>query len=173
MLALATVLSFIKLFELPNGGAVTAASMLPIILVSYLLDFKWGVLVGFTYSLLQMLFGFFPPPVQNIPSFFAVIMLDYVLAFTVLGTAGKITEKIRSSRLKYTVGAAIVIFARFIFHLISGIIIWSVYAPEGQSPFVYSLLYNGSFIGVELVITVMLFFALSGTIDKIKKNFCS
>ena len=171
MLALATVLSLVKIFELPNSGSITAASMLPVIIVSYLYDFKWSLFVAFTYSLLQMLCGFFPPPTRDVFSFFAVIMLDYVLAFTVLGAAGQLSKKIKNVKIKYTAGAAAVIFARFICHLISGIIIWKVYAPEGQSPFVYSLLYNGSFMGIEFIITVILIFFLSERIEKLKNSF--
>ena len=87
MIALGTVLANIKIFELPNGGSITLLSMLPFILVSYRHGTKWGLFTGFVNSLLQMLLGFYAPPAPGLLPLVGMILLDYVLAFTLLGLA--------------------------------------------------------------------------------------
>ena len=162
MIALASALSFFKIIELANGGSITLGSMVPIILVSYILSPKWAIFTSFVYSLLQMLLqGIAAPPTQNFLYYLLVIMLDYVIAFTVLGLAGILTGKIKNVSLKVIVGTVMVIILRFLCHLLSGIMIWGVYAPEGQSVFCYSLIYNGSYILGELIITVVIMTLIS------------
>src|SRR5699024_4237527 len=85
MIAAGTVLSNIKIYELPNGGAVTFLSMLPFVLVSFRHGVKWGLFTGFVNSLLQMLLGFYAPPVPSFLYFLGEVLLDYVLAFMALG----------------------------------------------------------------------------------------
>ena len=87
MIALGTVLANIKIFEMPNGGSITLLSMLPFILVSYRHGTKWGLFTGFVNSLLQMLLGFYAPPAPGLLPLVGMILLDYVLAFTLLGLA--------------------------------------------------------------------------------------
>lgn len=85
MIAVGTVLAQIKIFEMPFGGSVTLVSMLPFILVSFRHGVKWGLATGFVNSLLQMLLGFYAPPAGTVAAFVGVVLLDYVLAFTLLG----------------------------------------------------------------------------------------
>jgi len=171
MVALACALSFFKVIELANGGSVTLGSMVPIILISYLVDFKWAVFTSFVYSLLQMLLqGIAVPPTQNFFYYMLVIMLDYIIAFTVLGLAGGITKKLKNINVKVISGTVVVVMLRFICHLLSGILIWGVYAPEGQSVFYYSLIYNGSYMLCELVITVIIMTLIANT-SFFKKEF--
>ena len=92
MIALGTVLANIKIFEMPNGGSITLLSMLPFILVSYRHGTKWGLFTGFVNSLLQMLLGFYAPPAPGLLPLVGMILLDYVLAFTLLGLAGAIAK---------------------------------------------------------------------------------
>ena len=87
LIAMAFALSFIKIIYMPYGGSVTAASMVPIIVAGYRHGLKWGLLTGFTYSILQLLMGL--ANVSYATSWVAavaIILLDYVGAFTVLGT---------------------------------------------------------------------------------------
>jgi thiamine transporter len=149
LVALAAVLTFVKVFNLPNGGSITLASMAPIIFASFKFGTPWGVLVALVYSLIQLVTGFYPPPVQSIGSYFLVILLDYILAFGVLGTAN-IFRKLGTAAATF-----IVVFLRFICHFLSGITIWSSYAEgSGHSVAVYSLLYNGSYMAGELIVTM-------------------
>lgn len=170
MLSLATALSFVGL-RMPFGGSMTLGSMIPIIAVSYILNLKQSLLVSVTYSLLQMVLNFAPPPVQDFSSFFAVIILDYFLAFGILGFSGLISSNIKNTSLKYMTGAAITVFLRFLCHLLSGVLIWKCYAPEGQSPFVYSLLYNGGYMGGELILTTIVMGFMGDMINSINKKF--
>jgi len=171
MVALATALSFFAVFKLPNGGSITVASMVPIILFSYFWDIKWGILTAIAYAGIQMIFGFYPPPTQDMLSFVLVILLDYIVAFGVLGLAGTISKIFKNKTSAFVGGTIIVVFMRFLCHFISGIIIWNVYAPEGQPAWLYSLLYNGSYMLGELVVSVIVMLMLSKYIDlsKFKK----
>ena len=154
MLALAYVLSMFKVFSLYNGGSITIASMAPIIIISFMYGTKTGVFTAFVYSLLQMVQGFYPPPVQTIWNFILVILLDYVVAFTVLGIADLIRKPFGEKKILGSVVASItVVFARFFCSFISGIVIWGTYAPEGISAVLYSLLYNGSIMIGEMITT--------------------
>ena len=81
---------------MPNGGSITLLSMLPFILVSYRHGTKWGLFTGFVNSLLQMLLGFYAPPAPGLLPLVGMILLDYVLAFTLLGLAGAIANRSRT-----------------------------------------------------------------------------
>ncbi len=168
MLALAIVLSQIKVFDAPYGGSVTAASMLPVLIVALLYDVKWGLWGSLVFAALQMLFGGIPaPPVASVFSYILVVLLDYVLAFGVLGLAGVFYRHIFKEKAWGIGGAAaLCIFLRFICHFLSGILIWDVYAWEGYGAAMYSFLYNGSYMLFELIITTLAAVALSATIQK-------
>jgi len=158
LIALATVLMWIsKLIPAPwlQGGSVTLASMVPIILAGILLGTKAGVCASLAYAFLQMLFGFYPPPTQTIGSFFLVIMLDYIIAFGVLGLAGVIYDILGKNSFSAALGAFCVTLIRYICHILSGILIWGVYAEEGTSVLIYSLIYNGSYMIPEIIISTV------------------
>lgn len=159
MIALATALSYVKVFSMPNGGSVTLASMTPIILFALLYDVKWAFLVSTAYALLQMVVGFYPPPVQDFSSFFLVVTLDYLLAFGLLALAGPVSRACERALKNGVVGAVVgtvaVVALRFLCHFGSGLLIWSVYAPEGQPAWLYSLGYNGPYMLGEFIITVV------------------
>ncbi len=155
MISIATVLSQITLFRLPSGGAVTAGSMVPIMMISFLFGTKWGIFSALVYALIQGVTGFYAPPVQNFISFLIVILFDYVIAFGVLGFAGGIWKIFGRKKWSVSFSSALAVFLRFLCHLVSGIFIWSAYAPDGQSPFVYSLIYNGSYMIPEILISAL------------------
>ena len=171
MVALSTVLMFVsKLIPAPwlQGGSVTLASMVPIIAASIILGSKWGVLSALVYSLLQMMTGFYPPPTQNFISFVLVVLLDYVLAFGVLGLAGFIYKILGKKALAMPISAFVVTSLRYVCHILSGILIWGVYAEEGQSVLAYSLIYNGTYMIPEIIITTVVLTLLIKFIKKIK-----
>ena len=132
MIALGTVLANIKIFEMPNGGSITLLSMLP-----FYPDFpsatawKWGLFTGFVNSLLQMLLGFYAPPAPGILPLVGMILLDYVLAFTLLGLACVIAKPFQNRLVGVAVGTAVVCFIRFMCSFLSGVLIWG--QPERQS----------------------------------------
>lgn len=155
MVALATVLSLIKFFDAPYGGSVTLGSMVPLVILSVKIrDFRWGMLACFAYSLIQMLLGFAPPPTATFLYFAAVVLLDYVIAFTVISVANPISKLFKNKTVGVGVGSAVAVFLRFLCHFASGILIWGVYA-EDMPVWLYSLTYNGGYMLFEFIITVV------------------
>lgn len=160
MVALATVLSYIRVFKLPWGGSITALSMLPIVIYAIRWGLRPGIFVAFVYSLLQFgqgildgLFGWGLTPVMLI----ACILLDYIGAFTVLGIAGLFKKK---NIVNSLIGITVAVAARFVFHFLSGVVIWHSFGElwEGfstENEWLYSFLYNGAYMLPELILTVV------------------
>ena len=160
MLALATALSFIQIYKLPWGGSITLLSMLPIVLFSIRRGVAMGLAVSFLFSLIQLfqgimdgLFGWGLTPGMLV----ACIFIDYIFAFTVLGLAGVFRKKGTAGWIS---GIAIAIALRFVMHFLSGVVIWKSFGElwEGfstDSSVLYSILYNGSYMLPELIITVI------------------
>ena len=158
MIALATVLMWVsKVLPAPwlQGGSVTLASMVPIILVGLLFGTKWGIFASLGYALIQIMFGFYPPPTKNFTSFLLVILLDYIFAFGVLGLSGLFYRRASKAYFFAGISAFIVTLLRYVCHILSGILIWGVYAEEGQTVFAYSLIYNGTYMIPEIIITTI------------------
>jgi len=160
LVAVGFVLSYITLPKLQSGGSVTALSMLPILLIGLRHGLKWGLGGGFVYACLQMLQQFYPPPSGTLEAYIAVVFLDYLIAFSVLGLSGLFAKK----RYGLLFAAPLCLTLRFLSHFLSGIVIWSVYAGD-QSAWIYSLVYNGSYMGIELVATTAAAFVLSKRLD--------
>ncbi|MBP3782165.1 MAG: energy-coupled thiamine transporter ThiT [Butyrivibrio sp.] len=144
-LALAFVLSNIKLFKLPMGGSVTVFSMFFITFIGYLYGPRVSLSAAFAYGLLQMVVD---PYIISVPQ----MVCDYFLAFTALGLSGFFYGKKNGLIKGYLAG----IFGRFFFSTLSGIIFFADYAPEGMNPIVYSAAYNGSYIAAEGALTIIL-----------------
>lgn len=138
---------------LPFGGTITI-SMLPIAYYSYRRGTKWGLGVGFVYSILQMFLGFYIPPANTWWAVVLCVLLDYVIAFTVVGLAGLIAKPfVRHRLLGYGIGAVVVCVIRFLCSFLSGVILWGSYAPESMNVWVYSLIYNASYMLPNAVLT--------------------
>ena len=137
-IALAFVTSNIKLLHLPFGGSITLFSMFFICFIGYLYGLRSGLTAGIAYGLLQMLID---PYVVSVPQ----LLTDYILAFGALGLAGIFANSKYGIIKGYLMG----IFGRFVFAVLSGVIFFGMYAPDGMNPFVYSIAYNGLYIGVE------------------------
>ena len=153
LVAIGFVLSFVSHLiglRMPQGGSFTILSMLPILIIGLRHGLKWGCAGGFVYACLQMLQDFWPPPTGTVFGYICVIMLDYIIAFTVLGLSGLF----RGRRYGLLYAAPLCCFLRFVSHFISGIVIWNIY--KGELPvWLYSLSYNGSFMGFELLTTMV------------------
>ena len=151
MVALAQILSYIKLMELPNGGSLTPA-MFPILLFALRWGLKDGLLAGFVFGLLQLIFdGAYAWGWQS-------MLLDYLLAFTPLGLAGLFKGKAWGIFPGTVLGCA----ARFVIHYISGVTIYRIAAPTEvlgtvyDNPELYSLAYNGSYMLPNTVLALVI-----------------
>ena len=144
LIALAMVLGQIKIFSMPQGGSVTLLSILPVAVCGYLLGTKRGVMAGFCVGLLNLIFGpYVIHPVQ--------LLMDYPIAFGAVGLAGLT----RNSSNGLTKGYLIGIAGRYICAVLSGIIFFGEYAPEGFNAVTWSLWYNLTYLAAEGIITVI------------------
>ena len=167
MLALSIVLSFVKVWKMPMGGAVTLLSMLPIMLISVKYGLKGGLPCGLLYALFNLLMGVASGDVFVYCTTGAMVVIcvlfDYLVPFTVLGCAAmfrKPAEKLRpgnrqAADVLLLAGFVLVIVARFACHYITGFSIWGQWAPEGQSKYIYSLIYNGQYMLPECIFTTI------------------
>jgi len=161
MIALATVLSFIKVFHLPWGGSVTLLSMLPMIIFSIKRGVKSGLLASLLFALIQLgqgiamdgLLGWGLTPAMLA----ACIFLDYIGAYTVLGLGGIFGKKGFVGQMG---GTALAIVLRYFMHVVSGAVIfhssgmiWEGFATDNS--WLYSSLYNGAYMLPELIFTLI------------------
>ena len=145
LIALSTVLGQIKVFEMPQGGAVTLFSILPIAVCAYLLGTRRGVMAGFCVGLINLIFGpYVIHPVQ--------LLMDYPIAFGAVGLAG-ITRNYRNG---LTSGYIIGLIGRYICAVLSGVIFFGSYAPEGFNAWTWSLWYNLTYLAAEGLLTVLI-----------------
>ena len=146
-IALSFILSYIRLYKLPQGGSITLASMLPLLMFSYAYGIGPGMVTGMAYGFLQFIQdAYFVHPIE--------LILDYPLAFAMLGLCG-LAPKI-SKRYGMIPGIALGVFGRFLCAFISGIVFFGMYAPEGQHVMVYSAVYNGLYLIPEAAICMVL-----------------
>ena len=150
MVALAQVLSMLKLWELPQGGSVTLG-MLPIFLYCARWGFGPGMLASAAYAVLQLVLdGAYAWGWQSMVG-------DYLVAFAVLGVAGIFSK----SKLGFFWGTIAGCIARFLVHYVVGATVWAEYMPEKffgmtmTSPWLYSALYNGSYILIDMAMIIV------------------
>ena len=161
MIAIGTVLSMFP-FSAPwaFGGGVTICSMLPLVIIAHRYGTKWGLFTAFVYSVLQLILG-----VSNV-QFAAgygfvlavgVLLLDYILAFTVIGLSACFNGVIKNHLVSIVVGIVFTFALRFVCHFLSGWIIWGVITPNemGLVAPLYSLIYNGGYMLPETIITAL------------------
>ncbi len=161
-IALATVLSFLPIYKMPMGGSVTLASMLPILFIGLKFGYKWGLGSAGIYAFIQLMQALIEGNVFIYCKSFGIVLVcalfDYIVPFAVLGLSAlaKPKEGEKLSIIKAIITFAILVVIRFACHLITGVIIWGQWAPEGMGKFLYSLIYNGQFMLPELVITLVI-----------------
>jgi thiamine transporter len=177
------VVSKMLIPEMPFGGQLTLASMLPLVLISYRHGVKWGVFSGVVYSILQMALGaktvsaafqpgYFGDEIMIVNAFVMVI-LDYLVAYTLLGLGGIFRNKIKKAGVSLMCGGIVALSCRYLAHVVSGYILfagwaewfftqegfpaWGAKLVESVSPgllgLLYSIVYNGMYMLPEIVIT--------------------
>ncbi len=163
LLALATVLSLIKIWTLPLGGSVTLLSMLPVFLLAMVYGVKWGLISSFLYAIIQIgvdLAGMMGWG-MTATLWVGCIIFDYLLPYGLLGLAGIWRKKGLAGAC---VGIFLVLVLRFVSHFISGTIFFDIWCPDGWNVVWYSICYNGSYVLPELILT------LAGAIALFKTN---
>ncbi len=202
LLAVAIVLELVsKTFipEMPFGGQVTVVSMLPVVLISYRHGVKWGLVSGVAYALLEMALGAKTVAAAFQPGYFGegtlllnallMCLLDYLVAFTVLGLGGCFRNRIKNPGVSLVCGSLVALGLRYLTHILSGFILFRSYAEwfftqdgfpawgaslvDSLSPtllgWVYSIVYNGLYMIPEMFFTAIAAFFLSRVPSVVKK----
>ena len=159
MIAIGTVLSMFP-FTAPwaYGGGITICSMLPLVIIAHRYGTKWGLFTAFVYSVLQLILGV--SNVQYATNFImavGIVLLDYTIAFTVIGLSACFNGVIKNRLVSIVVGIVFTFALRFGCHFISGWIIWEALWPNevGLASPMYSLVYNGGYMLPETIITAL------------------
>lgn len=188
LLAIAIVLELVsKMFipEMPFGGQVTVVSMLPVVLISYRHGVKWGLFSAFVYALLEMALGAKTVSAAFLPGYFGdgamifnallMCLLDYIIAFTVLGMGGMFRNKLQKPGVALMCGSLVALGLRYLSHIASGYILFASYAEwfftqegfpawgatlvETLNPtalgITYSVVYNGFYMIPEIICTAV------------------
>lgn len=147
-IAMSFALSYIKLWEMPQGGSVTFVSLLPLMIFSYIYGVKKGVMAGFVYGILQAI----QDPYIIHPAQF---LLDYPIAFALIGFAGLFAgvRALKLPQIRFTLGAIVAAVLRFVSHVLSGVFAFQAYA-ESTNVWVYSTAYN-SFVFVDMALVIV------------------
>ena len=192
MLALAMVLAMvcalIPFLNLPFGGGFTVASMLPVVIISYMYGMKWGFFSAAIYSVIQIvmdlylgkgstLIALFMPNSEDymgIGAAIAILIIDYLVAYTLLGFGGAF-RKMKNKTLGLTLGVVLALSLRYLAHIVSGYIFYGAWAEwfftqdnfyaiggwildtfsgEGLA-IIYSIFYNGLYMIPEIIITAV------------------
>lgn len=166
MIALATVLSLFPLMDLPYGGSITIASMLPIMIIGYRHGLLWGCSSGLVYGVIQQLLG-----LKNLSYFttwqsiVAIILLDYLIAYTFCGLSGMTRRLPFSQAKKLAVGALFSCVLRYLSHVVSGATVWAGLSIPTQAALGYSLVYNATYMIPEAIVTAAVAFYLGTVLD--------
>ncbi len=188
LLSLAIVLELVSKAFIPNlpfGGQITLASMLPVVLISYRYGMKWGFVSSFCYALIEMVIGMKNVTAAFQPGTFGdgvmvgnallMVSFDYLLAFTVLGLGGLFRDRVDSAGISLCLGSVVALFCRYLCHVVSGAVLYGSWAQwfftqEGfpgwgaeivatASPnalaWVYSAVYNGMYMLPEILVTAI------------------
>lgn len=163
-IALAMICSMIKFANLPMGGSTTLCSMLFIVLIGYWYGPAVGLTTGFAYGLIQFIME---PIFYTLPQ----MLIDYPLAFGALGLSGFFAGKKHGLTLGYLSG----VIGRYVFAVISGVVFFGAYAPEGTPALLYSLGYNASYLVPEAIVTLIIISipAVAKALGQVKKNALS
>ena len=207
MLALAMVLAMvcalIPFLNLPFGGGFTVASMLPIVIISYMYGMKWGFFSAAIYSVIQIvmdlylgkgstIIALFLPNSEDFMGFgaaFAILIIDYLVAYTLLGFGGAFRKTVKNKALALALGVVLALSLRYLAHIVSGYIFYGAWAEWffSQENFysigawilehisgkglalVYSVFYNGLYMIPEIIITTVAALIV-GRLPVIKKD---
>ncbi len=142
MLAMATILQYLRIYHFPQGGSITLGGMIPMLLISFRYGAGVGTLAGFIFGLINLIQDpFILHPIQ--------VLFDYPLPFMAMGLAGFFPRR-------KILSALLALCGRFLCHFISGVIFFASYAPEEMSPVIYSLAANSTYMVPEIIICLLI-----------------
>lgn len=149
-IATSFALSYIRFFSLPQGGSITFASLVPLMIYSNMFGIRKGVIAGVIYGFLQFIQApWFYHPIQ--------FLLDYPIAFGAIGLCGLLREKNILSKkiaLQFAIGALLAVIIRYLAHVVSGIFVFGSGDPENYGAVAWSFLYN-TFAFADLAIALV------------------
>lgn len=167
MIALSTVLAMLKLIDMPYGGSVTFAQMLPIVIYAYRHGPKFGMGAALTASVIQLLLGlenFSYLPLTTWYSILVLALLDYVVAYSAFGITGFFRKKM-DYRKAMTLGALIASIVRYICHVVSGFTAWAAFEIPSGAVLAYSFGYNATYMVPETIVLVAATYYICSAID--------
>lgn len=167
MIAVATLLSMAKLLDMPYGGSVTLASMLPLVILAYRHGLGWGVMSGLVYGAVQFALGaenIGYLPVKNFASVTVLIVADYLLAFAVLGLGGIFRKMCKRQATALALGSVLVSILRYACHVVGGWTVWAQF-DLSKAGLIYSLSYNATYMLPEMLILVVAAVFLGNALD--------
>lgn len=159
-IALSFALSYIRILHMPMGGSITFASMLPLMLYSYMFGCKKGLIAGIVYGFLQAI----QDPWLLHPAQFA---LDYLVAFMAMALTGclrNVASLKGKMRTQFTLGAIIAGVMRYISHYFSGVFAFGTFGADYAeeygisalaNPYFYSFVYQSMYVIPEIVIVIV------------------
>ena len=138
---LINVALMLRLFHMPQGGSVTLGAMVPLLFLTYRYGAGVGCLAGFLYGMINLMQdAFIVHPLQ--------VLFDYPLPYMALALAAVVPGR-------FYAGAALAFTARFLCHYISGVVFFGSYAPPDTSPYLYSLVFNATYLVPEAIICLV------------------
>lgn len=144
-IAIAQVLSFITLFHMPQGGSIKAASLVPLMIFAYRWGGTRGIWAGVVYGVLHFLLGF------KSSIHYLSIILDYLVAYGAIGVCGYFKDNITG----LVSGSIVAIALRWFTSVTSGAVVFASYAPQGQNPWIYSMIYNASYMIPDGILNII------------------
>ena len=154
------------------GGGFSLFGQVPLIIISYRHGIKNGLTASLALAIFEMIMGYKNfVYVTGLAAYLTVALADYIVAFGCLGLGGMFKGRFKGNQsAELAAGGTVVCIIRFICHFISGVTIWKSYCPEGMAVELYSLFYNGSYMAVELILTVIGLVAVGRFINLDKKK---
>ena len=166
-IAMSFALSYIRIFQLPQSGSVTVASLLPLMIYSYMFGVKKGVFAGFIYGILQAV----QDPWLIHPAQF---LLDYPIAFACIGVSGifaNVKKLEKFPQIQFALGAVVASVLRYLSHILSGVFAFADLGADPLGAWTYSLTYN-SFVFIDLAIVIavgVLVFSSKAFVREVRK----
>ena len=160
-IAIAQVLSFITLFHMPQGGSIKAASLVPLMIFAYRWGGTRGIWAGVVYGVLHFLLGF------KSSIHYLSIILDYLVAYGAIGVCGYFKDNLTG----LVSGSIVAIALRWFASVTSGAVVFASYAPQGQNPWIYSMIYNASYMIPDGILNIIvLLFVYQGVKRGLKRG---